>query len=112
MSENYDLELRRAIDRIVRANGLKELRSDDPYIRLIYSDDEKLAIEALRIYADGKGQYFDKQRKRLMPRCEFSMIDGHAVVDLIRIDEDPAERIAREKYVENKKRKALRRDFP
>ena len=112
MSMNYDLQLQRSIDILVTRYSMKELRSDDPYILEIYSHDEEAAIEALRIYSERKGKYFDKQRNRLMPRCEFLMIEGHAVVDITYLHENPAERIAREKYIENKRRKLLRRHFP
>ncbi|WMT49938.1 MAG: hypothetical protein RE472_02960 [Thermoplasmatales archaeon] len=86
MSMNYDLQLQRSIDILAARYSMKELRSDDPYI-------------------------FDKQRNRLMPRCEFLMIEGHAVVDLIHVIPDPAKEIEREKYVENKRR-SMRRHFP
>jgi hypothetical protein len=109
MSMNYDLQLQRSIDILAARYSMKELRSDDPYILEIYSHDEEAAIEALRIYSERKGKYFDKQRNRLMPRCEFLMIEGHAVVDLIHVIPDPAKEIEREKYVENKRR---RRHFP
>ena len=111
MSMNYDLQLQRSIDILVTRYSMKELRSDDPYILEIYSHDEEAAIEALRIYSERKGKYFDKQRNRLMPRCEFLMIEGHAVVDLIHVIPDPAKEIEREKYVENKRR-SMRRHFP
>ena len=111
MSMNYDLQLQRSIDILAARYSMKELRSDDPYILGIYSHDEEAAIEALRIYSERKGKYFDKQRNRLMPRCEFLMIEGHAVVDLIHVIPDPAKEIEREKYVENKRR-SMRRHFP
>ena len=111
MSMNYDLQLQRSIDILVTRYSMKELRSDDPYILEIYSHDEDAAIEALRIYSERKGKYFDKQRNRLMPRCEFLMIEGHAVVDLIHVLPDPAKEIEREKYIENKNR-SMRRHFP
>ena len=111
MSMNYDLQLQRSIDILAARYSMKELRSDDPYILGIYSHDEEAAIEALRIYSERKGKYFDKQRNRLMPRCEFLMINGHAVVDLIHVIPDPAKEIEREKYVENKRR-SMRRHFP
>ncbi|WMT49370.1 MAG: hypothetical protein RE472_00020 [Thermoplasmatales archaeon] len=111
MSMNYDLQLQRSIDILAARYSMKELRSDDPYILEIYSHDEEAAIEALRIYSERKGKYFDKQRNRLMPRCEFLMIEGHAVVDLIHVIPDPAKEIEREKYVENKRR-SMRRHFP
>lgn len=112
MSMNYDLQLQRSIDILVTRYSMKELRSDDPYILEIYSHDEEAAIEALRIYSERKGKYFDKQRNRLMPRCEFLMIEGHAVVDLIHVLPDPAKEIEREKYVENKRRSSMRGHFP
>ena len=111
MSMNYDLQLQRSIGILAARYSMKELRSDDPYILEIYSHDEEAAIEALRIYSERKGKYFDKQRNRLMPRCEFLMIEGHAVVDLIHVIPDPAKEIEREKYVENKRR-SMRRHFP
>jgi hypothetical protein len=111
MSMNYDLQLQRSIDILAARYSMKELRSDDPYILEIYSHDEEAAIEALRIYSERKGKYFDKQRNRRMPRCEFLMIEGHAVVDLIHVIPDPAKEIEREKYVENKRR-SMRRHFP
>ena len=111
MSINYDLQLQRSIDILAAMYSMKELRSDDPYILEIYSHDEDAAIEALRIYSERKGKYFDKQRNRLMPRCEFLMIEGHAVVDLIHVLPDPAKEIEREKYIENKNR-SMRRHFP
>ena len=111
MSMNYDIDLQRGIDFLVTKYGLREIRSNDEYILSLYSGDEEAAIEGLRIYSERKGKYFDKQRNRLMPRCEFLMIEGHAVVDLIHVIPDPAKEIEREKYVENKRR-SMRRHFP
>ena len=73
---------------------------------------EMLLDRSIEPYGLWKGKYFDKQRNRLMPRCEFLMIEGHAVVDLIHVLPDPAKEIEREKYVENKRRSSMRGHFP
>ena len=109
MSMNYDLQLQRSIDILAARYSMKELRSDDPYILEIYSHDEEAAIEALRIYSERKGRYFDKQRNRLMPRCEFLMIEGHAVVDLIHVFENKEEEIQKEKFVNQRKQRTQRK---
>ena len=116
MSLNYDFQLMQSIDMAAyTANytfGKKKLRSDDYEILSIYSGDERAAIEGLRIWSANKGSYFDRRLMEWRPRTDLTMIDGHAVVDITYLHENPAERIAREKYIENKRRKLLRRHFP
>ena len=112
MSMNYDFQLMRSIDMAAYAIGKKKLRSDDYEILSIYSGNEEAAIEGLKIWTANKGSYFDRRLMEWRPRTDLTIINGHAVVDLTYLHENPAERIAREKYVENKKRKAHRRDFP
>ena len=109
MSEAYDRELRKAIDMLVLTGNISELRSDDPFILNLYSGQEEVAIDALRKYADGKGKYFDKHRKCLMPKCEFVLLeDGHAVVDLIHLVPNKAAELQRENYLKDKERREQR----
>lgn len=108
MSMNYDLDLQRGIDLLVLRYGMTEARSDDEYMLQLFSGDEGAAIEGLRIYAERKGEYFDKQRKKPMARCEFRMIDGHAVVDLIHVYDNKEAQLQREKFVEHKKNRMHR----
>ena len=112
MSMNYDFELLRSIDMAAYAIGKKKLRSDDYEILSLYSGDEEAAIEGLKIWTANKGSYFDRRLMEWRPRTDLTIINGHAVVDLTYLHENPAERIAREKYVENKRRSSMRRHFP
>ena len=111
MSLNYDLDLQRSIDFLVQKFSMEEIRSDDPYLLQLYSGDEEAAIEGLKIWTANKGSYFDRRLMEWRPRTDLTIINGHAVVDLTYLHENPAERIAREKYVENKRR-SMRRHFP
>ena len=112
MSMNYDFQLMRSIDMAAYAIGKKKLRSDDYEIISLYSGDEGAAIEGLKIWTANKGSYFDRRLMEWRPRTDLTIINGHAVVDLTYLHENPAERIAREKYVENKRRSSMRRHFP
>jgi hypothetical protein len=112
MSMNYDFELLRSIDMAAYAIGKKKLRSDDYEILSLYSGDEEAAIEGLKIWTANKGSYFDRRLMEWRPRTDLTIINGHAVVDLTYLHENPAERIRREKYVENKRRSSMRRHFP
>lgn len=105
MSMNYDFELLESIDRAVYVLGKKKLRSDDYEILSIYSGDEDAAIEGLRTWSANKGSYFDRLSKRWMPRTDFAMIDGHAIVDIIHVYANREAEIQREKFIESKKRK-------
>ena len=108
MSMNYDIDLQRGIDFLVTKYGLREIRSNDEYILSLYSGDEEAAIEGLRIYSERKGEYYDKQRKTKMPKCEFLIIDGHAVVDLIHVYANREAEVQREKFVQRKKNRMHR----
>ena len=112
MSMNNDFELLRSIDMAAYAIGKKKLRSDDYEILSLYSGDEEAAIEGLKIWTANKGSYFDRRLMEWRPRTDLTIINGHAVVDLTYLHENPAERIRREKYVENKRRSSMRRHFP
>ena len=103
MSTNCDLKLQESIDRLVYMMRKKFLRSDDYEILSLYSGDEEAAIEGLRAYADRKREYFDRRNRVMMPRCEFSMIDGHGVVDIIHVWDDSSARIQKEKFVMNRR---------
>ena len=107
MSLKYDMELQVSLDRIVYSLHKRVLRSDDYEVLALYSGDENAAIEGLRTYVERKGMYFDPQRKRMMPKAEFLMQGEHAVADLI-FQEDKPGRIQREKFIERRKRRAIR----
>lgn len=108
MSMNYDFELLESIDRAVYVLGKKKLRSDDYEILSIYSGDEDAAIEGLKVWSANKGSYFDKLSKRWMPRTDFAMIDGHAVVDIIHVYANREAENQREKFVQRKKNRMHR----
>ena len=108
MSLNYNVDLQRSIDFLVQKFSMKEIRSDDPYLLQLYSGDEEAAVQGLRTYVQRKGQYFDRQRYRMMPRCELIMIDGHAVVDLIHVFPDKVAETQREKFVKSRKKRMNR----
>ena len=107
MSLHYDMELHVSLDRIVYSLHKRVLRSDDYEVLSLYSGDESAAIEGLRTYVGRKGEYFDPQRKRMMPKAEFLMQGEHGVVDLIFRD-GKKEKILREKFIERRKRREIR----
>ncbi|MHB1440013.1 MAG: hypothetical protein ACYCSO_05075 [Cuniculiplasma sp.] len=105
MSTNCDMELQRSLDLLVYTQRKKALRSDD-YEVLSQFGNEENAKEALKDFFERHKTV--RRNGKVIHACDLNEEDGHVVVSIGNIFDDPGERIAREKFVNSRQRRYFR----
>lgn len=103
--EYQELEEKRCLDILVYALKKKELRSDDYEVLSQFGNEEGAKLALRDFYLRHR---IARRNGKDIHTCDLTEDNGHIVVSIGNIFNDPGERIAREKFVKSRQRRYLR----